>query len=217
VAQDDDPGHLILVRSAEAPADDGNPAEGLEELRRDLLSSNDLGLIEPGQGVVSDPATRAQVVERRRLIAVVQVVRRRHGSLWRAAERSRAPHDPIRIGVGQGIQQHSLHDAEDGRVQADPQGEREHDDGGQPGALSQTPEREPDVSQRLSEQLGSACLAALTSLALLHLAPQAMQIAEPPTSLCERLVVGQTFALHECLRALLDVVPDLEVDRVRRR
>ena len=51
----------------------------------------------------------------------------------------------VRVRVGQRVQQHGLHYAEDGRIRAYAQGQREHGNGGEPGTAAERAQAEADV------------------------------------------------------------------------
>ncbi len=55
-------------------------------------------------------------------------------------------HQPVRLLVGEGFEQHGADDAEDGGVHADPQRQRRHDDGRRERGVSQTPQRVVDIA-----------------------------------------------------------------------
>ena len=54
-------------------------------------------------------------------------------------------HDPVGVGIGQRAQQHAVHDTEDRRGRADPEGQRDDRDRGEAGILLKVADRVADI------------------------------------------------------------------------
>ncbi len=80
----------------------------------------------------------------------VEELGRRDPELVEAERRelARDEHEPARLGVAERPQHHPVHHAEDGRVGANPERQRQDGDDGKPRALPQTPHRVDDVSHQ---------------------------------------------------------------------
>ena len=67
--------------------------------------------------------------------------------------------EPVAVAVGQRLEQHAADDAEDRRVGADAERQREDDDGGEAGAVSQRAQRVPEIGRDALEPGQSALVA----------------------------------------------------------
>jgi hypothetical protein len=145
--------HLVLL-VGEEPAHDRLDAKGLEVCRGDQADAHLLGLARRigeadvlAPGVVGDHLLEAVAALRE----VPHVERRRPDELARPAGRSLPArrvdaHQLVRRGERQGPQRQGLDDAEDQRVGADAQGQREDGDEGEARALAQQAGGVPDVT-----------------------------------------------------------------------
>ena len=112
---------------------------------------NERGVALAGQGVVVHP-DRREGVERLRLVAPVGVVGEGDAVLRDALARLRLKRgdEALRFREGQGPQQDRVHDAEDGRVRADPERDRRERHGREARAAGEPARAEAQVLQQLA-------------------------------------------------------------------
>ena len=143
------PARLVLM-GKKRPPQEGLHAEGPKEVRRHRDGVQKLGAAgRRGQSghAVEVPGQRLEDVA---ACLPVDVVARRDQERGRRIGLLHG-HQPVRLGVRQRPQQHGVHEAEDGRVRADPDPQREDDDEAEARAPQQAPRRVPHVAENRFE------------------------------------------------------------------
>ena len=128
----------VVLVGPEGAAERGAHTEEVEQRGADLGGVEPHGLPLAGEDDAG-PGDRGRVRQRLALFLDVGEVRPRHRRPAAFGEVI-DPHEPLRVLVRQGLEQHAVHDAEDGAVGADAQRQRQHGDGGERGALDQAAE-----------------------------------------------------------------------------
>jgi hypothetical protein len=127
---------LVLLR-CEVAAKRELRAQGAEEARGYLLAVDVLGRTRSGQ-IASLIVERAHLLERAGVALPVAEVEVGNPDVPAAVEIRLPDHaQPVRLGVGEGREQYAVHHAEDGRIGADTEREREHSDQRKPGTAPQ--------------------------------------------------------------------------------
>ena len=121
----------FLVFAREGPADDRGDPERLEETGADhrAFELTRIPVHAPALGFRSADEKDGELLERAVLIAIITEVRGAYGGLGVAVGRATVtPNETVRVAVGQGIEEHRVHRAEDRGVGSD--AERQGEDGG---------------------------------------------------------------------------------------
>jgi len=152
-----DVGLLLFVRQEQPPAK-RTDAEQVEVVRRQSAAEHLHGIAEARQRE-SGEVLGGELAEDRLPVAVVHEPRRRQRDLDDAAILRVRVHvdDAILIGVGQTAQEQVVDEAEDRRVQADPEGEGEQREQREPRRLQELPDGEAKVCNHVTPSFpGSA-------------------------------------------------------------
>ena len=142
-------GAVLVI--GEEPAERGPDPQRTQIRRGDGGAVQPLGLDPAGQvelALGSEPGAR----ERMRLVAVQSVIEERGTERIEAFAQSHAVHDVIHVGDRQRAQQQRIHRAEDGRVRAHPEPEREHRDDREAGPGAQHPPAVPQVPEEVAHR-----------------------------------------------------------------
>ena len=157
VCQNDDATAREELLRKERPAVGGAGAERLEEPFRDERRVEHLGLalVSEVEGVRLD---RRHLLETRRLFAPVQEVRRRRLRGAVAVVRIGLPqrHEAVRLRERRRLEQHRVHDREDGRGSPDRQRQRQNRRRRETGLPAKEPETEPGVLDDLPQSCAGA-------------------------------------------------------------
>ena len=140
----------VLVRSEHAAQRRLDP-EHREERPGAVHDVQAFGVVAAGERALR-PTPETELVPRPRLRPVVLVLGPRGGERHQVHRRELRPHhgQPVRLRVGERSQEHPVHDAEDRRVRADAERQREHEHHGEARSAGELPER---VLEILSEVL----------------------------------------------------------------
>ena len=145
--QGDGSGPGPIVGFGERAAERRLDAQNREERRRHLAAAQDRRLSGPGEGDAIRPVGRLRR-ERAAARAPVEEVHPGNALLPEPETPLGDDDEPVRLGVGQGTQQHRVDDREDCRVRADAERERGDRNGGEARRTPECPER---IAQVLSE------------------------------------------------------------------
>ena len=134
---------LVFV-AREGPAEYGLDAEDVEIVRRDHSGTQLHGFAVAGQGG-RVAGLRGHVVEDRVVLLPVEVIERRDAVPAAPRRLFEYAHDPVGFGVRKRLQQHAIHETEDGGIRANADCQGGNRDGGEPGALPEGPQTEAKV------------------------------------------------------------------------
>ena len=131
-------GALVVVGIGEGAADERPDAEHVEEVVRDHAGGHPVGLAAPQQ-IEVHLVELHQAVQAGELLAVVVELLDRDAEVLLVGQRRGVAddHQPLAVGVRQRREEHAVHHAEDRRVGADAEAQREHGDRGVAGRLPQ--------------------------------------------------------------------------------
>jgi hypothetical protein len=142
-----------IVLLGERPAVDRPDAEQREQPESGIQAVNPLRLAKAGHGIpVALPD--GDVLQCLRLFPVGDVVRKRGIEVGDVDAGRGLPqtHEPVRLGVGQRLQEDTVDDGEDRGVGADPQGQREQCGQREYGSAGQAAAGMPHVAQQIEHR-----------------------------------------------------------------
>ena len=156
VAEHDRAGSALAVflKHEVAPEERGD-TKGWKEARRDVLAREVLGFAGSGEVEVV-AADGAHIGEGPAFAAPIEEVRVRDRGIVELLGRLVDRHQPVGVGIRERPQQDAVHHAENGRIRADTQRQRQHRDGGEAGVFPQCPESVAQVLREAAQQTPSA-------------------------------------------------------------
>jgi hypothetical protein len=125
-------------------------AEHMEPVARDALTRHTLGVAARARQIRAEIRLDGDRLEAARLVAIVTEAGGRNGRFHAVERRIEVldRHEHPGVAVGQGPQQNRIYDAEDGRVRADAERQRDEHDGREDRTLSESPEAVGDVAKQ---------------------------------------------------------------------
>ncbi len=152
-AEDRHPGAAVaLLPGAKGTPDHGLHPEHVERVRGHIGAGRPLGMAAPVAEIRRAAGGRRDG-ERPAPLGVVEILRIGQGRLGPPVPSVPHRDQPAGLGIRQGTQQHRVGQAEDRRVGADSQRQRQHRDGREPGVRRQPAQRVPSVLPDLREVL----------------------------------------------------------------
>ena len=127
----------------------------------------------------------------------------------------RKHHDPIRIGVGQRLEYHGIHDRENGRIDRDPKSNSQDRGEREPRGLSKLAESEAQVLQNAVPPIGPQAPLNHSPIDVVQLSANGVEIAELLTCLYASDLRCRA-ARRQFRDALVEVEPQLRVDVILR-
>ena len=183
VGEDDDAvGAWLILAWQEGAAERGLHAEDGEEVGRDHHARDSRGIALSGQRGV-EPSGGRERLERRAQSLPVDEVERADPVARRWRRRFPHPDHPFRLGIGQRLQQHRVHETEHRRVRADAD---RHDADGHDRKARITLQEEQTVAEVLGERFDPPNAAAIAVLF-----PDALDAAEAAAGGAARLLWRQ--------------------------